>query len=148
MNARWIRHLGVGLLVVAVLISCWQLWPSQQAAFGRIYAYDVVQERIYLTDETIPPLAALSGPENGAIAQVIAIEGVREPVVAYLRTLKPETKQALLSSGHMPLAEADGYLVRRPRDQVWVPARSAAGQEVMAEATVLAAGRSWKVVIP
>jgi hypothetical protein len=137
--------IACGLVAPAIV---WWAFKEPRVQIGSVYAYDTGTKQIYATNETVPPMAAPSGPQAGVRAQVVTFAGDHTPTVVYLTTYTPEAHESLLRANAITNEVVAGTMVSLPDDVHWVPINSPEGLKICARIKELAAGRTWLVAIP
>lgn len=141
-------HLAVFAAVPLALVMTLWLSKTPPNTSATIYGFDTGSGKLFATDDGVPPFAAPSGYEAGALAHAVIFDGDAQPTVVYLITYTAEAHAQAKRPGGDATAIAAGMLVRRVEETDWTPANTPAGRAIRDRVAELAAGRAWRLAIP
>jgi hypothetical protein len=145
--------LVIGVSVVAVVgLLVFVIWLSlpkkvvEVENYEKDWFYDLKHRRLFVGRRgQIPPIAAPSGPlANGEPAGVRAYvftysnePNTTETFIGFLETTDPNVDKSSIGPMDLRVSGAEiwgkGRLIRRVKDEQWVPAKSDAGRAILKE---------------
>ena len=137
--------LMVGLLVFLI----WLTLPKKVVEvenYEKDWFYDLKHRRLFVARKQIPPIEAPSGPlANGEPAGVRAYvftysndPNTTDTFIGFLETTDPNVDKSSIGPVDLKVSGAElfatkGRLIRRVKDEQWVPANSEEGRAILKE---------------
>ena len=148
-SPKLVIGVSVVLVVGLIVFAIWLTLPKKVVEvenYENDWFYDLKHRRLFVARKgQIPPIEAPSGPlANGEAAGVRAYvftysnePNTTETFIGFLETTDPNVDKSSIGPMDLRVSGAEiwgkGRLIRRVKDEKWVPANSDAGRAIMKE---------------
>ena len=148
-SPKLVIGVSVVLVVGLIVFAIWLTLPKKVVEvenYEKDWFYDLKHRRLFVSRKgQIPPIEAPSGPlANGEPAGVRAYvftysnePNTTETFIGFLETTDPNVDKSSIGPMDLRVSGAEiwgkGRLIRRVKDEKWVPANSDAGRAILKE---------------
>jgi len=149
-SPKLVIGVSVVLVVGLIVFGIWLTLPEkviEDVNYEKEWFYDLKHQRLFVVEKgQIPPIEAPSGPlANGEPAGVRAYvftyshePNTTDTFIGFLETTDPNVDKSSIGPMDLRVSGAEiwgkGRLIRRVKDEKWVPANSDAGRAILKEA--------------